>query len=172
VRDNGRVSEAPGDPWHLDRFVAAQDRYGTYDRALAELRSGAKASHWMWFIFPQLAGLGSSAMAREYAISSLDEARAYLAHPVLGPRLRDCARVVAGTRGSSAERIFGPVDAMKLRSSMTLFAVAGSAGADSEGADGDGIDGDGTVFRAVLDEFFGGVPDEATVTRLLGWPAC
>jgi uncharacterized protein (DUF1810 family) len=162
VRDNGRVSEAPGDPWHLDRFVAAQDRYGTYDRALAELRAGAKASHWMWFIFPQLAGLGSSAMAREYAISSLDEARAYLAHPVLGPRLRECARVVAGTRGSSAERIFGPVDAMKLRSSMTLFAVAGSAGAGS----------DGTVFRAVLDEFFCGVPDEATVARLLGWPAC
>jgi uncharacterized protein (DUF1810 family) len=172
VRDNGRVSEAPGDPWHLDRFVAAQDRYGTYDRALAELRAGAKASHWMWFIFPQLAGLGSSAMAREYAISSLDEARAYLAHPVLGPRLRECARVVAGTRGSSAERIFGPVDAMKLRSSMTLFAAADSAGADSEGADGDGIDGDGTVFRAVLDEFFCGVPDEATVTRLLGCPVC
>ena len=104
--------------------MTAQDRYGTYDRALAELRAGAKASHWMWFVFPQLAGLGSSAMAREYAISSLDEARAYLAHPVLGPRLRECARVVADTRGSSAERIFGPVDAMKLRSSMTLFAAA------------------------------------------------
>jgi uncharacterized protein (DUF1810 family) len=134
--------------------VAAQDRYGTYDRALAELRAGAKTSHWMWFVFPQLAGLGCSAMAREYAISSVDEARAYLAHPVLGPRLLECARVVADTRGSSAERIFGPVDAMKLRSSMTLFAAA--------------TETDSTVFRAVLDEFFGSVPDEATVTRLLG----
>ena len=143
--------------------MAAQDRDGTYDRALAELRAGAKASHWMWFVFPQLAGLGSSAMAREYAISSQDEARAYLAHPVLGPRLRECARVVAATRGSSAERIFGPVDAMKLRSSMTLFAVADSAGADSDGADSDGAE-----FRAVLEEFFHGIPDEATVTRLLG----
>ena len=134
--------------------MTAQDRYGTYDRALAELRAGAKASHWMWFVFPQLAGLGSSAMAREYAISSLDEARAYLDHPVLGPRLRECARVVADTRGSSAERIFGPVDAMKLRSSMTLFdAVApGDPGA--------------AVFREVLTEFFGGVADEATVARL------
>jgi uncharacterized protein (DUF1810 family) len=167
VRHKGRVSDAPSDPWRLERFVAAQDRYGTYDRALAELRAGAKTSHWMWFVFPQLAGLGSSAMAREYAISCLDEARAYLAHPVLGPRLRECARVVAGTRDSSAERIFGPVDAMKLRSSMTLFAVADSAGADSAGAGSDG-----TVFRAVLDEFFCGVPDEATVARLLGWCAC
>ncbi len=82
--------------------MAAQDRYGTYDRALAELRAGAKTSHWMWFVFPQIAGLGNSAMAREYAISSLDEARAYLGHPVLGPRLRECARVVADTRGRPA----------------------------------------------------------------------
>lgn len=156
MRHNGRVVDAPSDPWRLDRFVAAQDRAGTYDRALAELRAGAKASHWMWFIFPQLAGLGSSAMAREYAISSLDEARAYLAHPVLGPRLRECARVVADTGSSSAEQIFGPVDAMKLRSSMTLFAAAGAG--DREAA----------VFRQVLDEFFGGVADEATVTRWLG----
>jgi uncharacterized protein (DUF1810 family) len=156
VRDNSRVSDAPSDPWRLDRFAVAQDRYGTYDRALAELRAGAKTSHWMWFVFPQLTGLGSSAMAREYAISSLDEARAYLAHPVLGPRLRECARVVAGTRGSSAERMFGPVDAMKLRSSMTLFAAAGQD------------DPDAAVFRQVLDKFFGGVADDATVTRLLG----
>jgi uncharacterized protein (DUF1810 family) len=156
VRHNDPVSDAPSDPWHLERFAAAQDRHGTYDRALAELRAGAKTSHWMWFVFPQVAGLGSSAMAREYAISSIGEARAYLAHPVLGPRLRECARAVADTRGSSARRIFGPVDAMKLRSSMTLFAAAAPAGDD------------GAVFRAVLDEFFGGVPDEATVTRLLG----
>jgi uncharacterized protein (DUF1810 family) len=156
VRHNGRVSDAPSDPWRLERFVAAQDRYATYDRALAELRAGAKTSHWMWFIFPQLAGLGSSSMAREYAITSLDEARAYLAHPVLGPRLRECARLVADTAGSSAERIFGPVDAMKLRSSMTLFAAAGPG------------DPDAAVFRQVLDKFFGGVADEATVTRLLG----
>jgi uncharacterized protein (DUF1810 family) len=150
------VSDAPSDPWRLERFVTAQDRYGTYDRALAELRAGAKASHWMWFIFPQLAGLGSSATAREYAISSLEEARAYLGHPVLGPRLRECARVVADTRGSPAQRIFGPVDAMKLRSSMTLFDAAAP---DDPGA---------AVFRQVLNEFFGGVADEATVTRLLG----
>src|ERR1700722_6107340 len=112
------------DPWRLERFVTAQDRGGTYQRALAELRRGAKASHWMWFVFPQVAGLGNSAMAREYAISSADEARASLAPPVLGPRLREGARVVAGTAGRSAEAIFGPVDALKLRSSVTLFATA------------------------------------------------
>jgi uncharacterized protein (DUF1810 family) len=143
------------DPWRLDRFVTAQDRGGTYQRALAELRRGAKTSHWMWFVFPQIAGLGSSAMAREYAISSADEARAYLAHPVLGPRLLECAQVVAGTAGRSAEAIFGSVDALKLRSSVTLFAAAAAD------------DGDAPVFRAVLDQYFGGVPDEATVARLL-----
>ena len=157
MRHNGRVSDAPSDPWRLERFVAAQDRCETYDRARAELRAGAKTSHWMWFVFPQIAGLGNSAMAREYAISSLDEARAYLGHPVLGPRLRECARVVADTRGRPAERIFGAVDAMKLRSSMTLFAAAAEAGS---------AETDSTVFRQVLDEFFGGVADEATVTRL------
>src|ERR1700758_833397 len=144
-----------GDPYQLERFVAAQDRGGTYQRAVAELRAGAKVSHWMWFVFPQVAGLGMSAVSREYAISSVAEARAYLAHPVLGPRLRECARIVAGTEGSTAEQIFGPVDAVKLRSSMTLFAAAetGEAGAN--------------VFRAVLAKYFGGVPDEATVARLL-----
>jgi uncharacterized protein (DUF1810 family) len=157
------VSDAPSDPWRLERFVAAQDRYGTYDRALAELRAGAKTSHWMWFVFPQIAGLGNSAMAREYAISSLDEARAYLGHPVLGPRLRECAHVVADTRGRPAERIFGSVDAMKLRSSMTLFAAA----AETESPETDGTaETYSTVFRQVLDEFFSGVADEATVTRL------
>jgi uncharacterized protein (DUF1810 family) len=142
------------DPWRLERFVAAQDRGGTYQRAVAELRAGAKASHWMWFVFPQIAGLGMSAMSREYAVSSVAEARAYLAHPVLGPRLRECAQVVADTEGRSAGQVFGPVDAVKLRSSMTLFAAAEAGG-------------EGDVFRAVLAKFFGGAPDEATVARLL-----
>jgi uncharacterized protein (DUF1810 family) len=148
------VSDESSDPWRLERFTVAQDRGGTYQRVVAELRAGAKASHWMWFVFPQVAGLGLSAMSREYAISSVDEARAYLTHPVLGPRLRECARILADTEGRSAERIFGPVDAVKLRSSMTLFAAAG------EDADG------GAVFREVLGKYFGGLPDEATLARL------
>jgi uncharacterized protein (DUF1810 family) len=159
------VNDANSDPWRLARFAAAQDRGGTYERVVAELRAGAKVSHWMWFVFPQVAGLGLSAMSREYAISSADEARAYLAHPVLGPRLRECARIVADTEGRSAERIFGPVDAVKLRSSMTLFAAA------AEDGDGDGA----AVFRAVLAKYFGGVPDEATLARLtplFPWSAC
>jgi uncharacterized protein (DUF1810 family) len=154
------VNDAGHDPYRLERFVAAQDRDGTYRRAVAELRAGAKAGHWMWFVFPQIAGLGASAMSREFAISSVQEARAYLAHPVLGPRLRECARIVAEAEGRTAAQIFGPVDAMKLRSSMTLFASA---------ADETAAAADGTVFRAVLAKYFGGTPDEATVTRLLGW---
>jgi uncharacterized protein (DUF1810 family) len=148
-----RVSGTSSDPWRLERFVTAQDRGGTYQRAVAELRTGAKASHWMWFIFPQVAGLGLSETAQRYAIESVAEARAYLAHPVLGPRLRECARIVADTEGRSAERIFGPVDAMKLRSSMTLFAAADEEPGES-------------VFLAVLAKYFDGVADEATVTRL------
>ena len=168
------------DPWRLDRYVTAQEQGGTYQRAVAELRAGAKVSHWMWFVFPQIAGLGMSAMSREYAISSIAEARAYLDHPVLGPRLVECAGIVAGTEGRSAERIFGPVDAMKLRSSMTLFAAAaddkGDGEADAGGtgrfaaADGEGQalgEPGGNVFRAVLAKFFGGVADEATLARLL-----
>jgi uncharacterized protein (DUF1810 family) len=143
------------DPWRLTRFVTAQDRGGTYQRAVAELRVGEKRSHWMWFIFPQVAGLGMSAMSREYAISSADEARAYLAHPVLGPRLRECAAIVAQAEGRTADQVFGPVDAMKLRSSMTLFAVAVGQGTDP------------SVFADVLEKFFDGRPDEATVTLLL-----
>jgi uncharacterized protein (DUF1810 family) len=143
----------PGDPYRLGRFMAAQDQGGTYQRALAELRAGQKAGHWMWFIFPQIDGLGSSAMARQYAISSSDEARAYLRHPVLGPRLAECAGALLGVRGKSAESILGPVDAMKLRSSMTLFAAAAPAEA---------------AFRDVLDRYFGGIPDEATLSRLPG----
>jgi uncharacterized protein (DUF1810 family) len=161
------------DPWRLDRFVSAQERGGTYERAVAELRAGAKVSHWMWFVFPQVAGLGLSAMAREYAIASVAEARAYLAHPVLGPRLRECARVVAATEGRSAIRIFGPVDAMKLRSSMTLFAAAAAdadrAAAPADERQGDNRQGDEAgpnIFRDVLAKYFGGVADEATAARL------
>jgi uncharacterized protein (DUF1810 family) len=140
-----------GDPYRLERFAAAQDSGATYQRALAELRASRKASHWMWFIFPQVAGLGFSAMAQRYAISGLDEARAYLAHPELGPRLLECAGVVAAAEGSAADRILGPVDAMKLRSSMTLFAAAGP---------------EEKVFGAVLTRYFDGDPDEATLARL------
>src|SRR5215204_2145581 len=124
------------DTYDLERFVSAQDGGGTYARAVEELRRGRKTSHWMWFVFPQVAGLGFSATSRTYAISSLDEARAYLAHPVLGPRLRECAGIVAGLRDRSADSVFGGTDAMKLRSSMTLFARAAP---------------DEPVFRQVLD---------------------
>ena len=134
----------------LVRFTAAQDSGGTYRRALAELRAGRKVSHWMWFVFPQIAGLGRSAMAQAYAISSLDEARAYLADPVLGPRLVECAEAVLDHPERSAEEIMGGIDAIKLRSSMTLFAAA---------------DPSATVFGRVLEQFFDG-PDEATLTRL------
>jgi len=143
------------DTYRLDRFTQAQDQHGIYQRAVAELRAGRKASHWMWFVFPQIAGLGLSAMSREFAISSLAEARAYLRHPVLGPRLIECATIVADTEGKSAADIFGSVDAMKLRSSMTLF-MAAAPGEE--------------VFARVHDKYFGGVPDEATLTRLRDTP--
>jgi uncharacterized protein (DUF1810 family) len=138
-------------PDNLERFVAAQDDGGTYDQAIGELRRGRKTSHWMWFVFPQIAGLGQSSMSRLYAIDSLEEARAYLAHPVLGPRLLECAEVVAAARAATAEDIFGGIDAVKLRSSMTLFARADPGVA---------------VFQRVLDRFFGGVADPATDERL------
>src|SRR5215472_10593360 len=109
------------DPYHLQRFVAAQDAGDTYDQAAAELRAGRKTSHWMWFIFPQIAGLGYSPASQMYAITSIDEARAYLAHPVLGARLIECATILTGLADRTAEQIFGEVDALKLRSSMTLF---------------------------------------------------
>jgi len=131
----------------LERFVAEQDELSTYDRALAELRRGNKTGHWMWFIFPQIAGLGLSAMSQRYAISSLAEARAYLAHPVLGPRLRECATVLADTRGLTAEQILGGIDAVKLRSSMTLFLRAAPVEPS---------------FQAVLERFYDGRPDAAT----------
>ena len=139
------------DPYDLRRFVTAQDAGGTYNRAAAELRGGRKASHWMWFVFPQIAGLGFSPTARTYAITSLAEARAYLAHPVLGPRLTESAAILADLKSRSAEQIFGDLDAQKLRSSMTLFMHA---------APGE------PVFRQVLDQYFGGVPDPATEQRI------
>jgi uncharacterized protein (DUF1810 family) len=133
---------------NLERFVAAQD--GVYAQALAELRRGAKRSHWMWFIFPQIAGLGQSAMARTYAIASAEEARAYLAHPVLGPRLIEATGAVTAAAGS-AEAILGGIDAVKLRSSMTVFAA---------------IADDPTPYRAALERFFGGKDDPATLGLL------
>jgi uncharacterized protein (DUF1810 family) len=148
------VADPVADPAaaNLERFVAAQNENGTYARARDELRRGRKSTHWMWFVFPQLAGLGRSSTAAYYAIDSLDEARAYLRHPVLGPRLIESTSILAATSGRSAEQILGGIDALKLRSSMTLFQRA---------------DPDQPVFSAVLDRFFGGRPDEATL-RLLG----
>jgi uncharacterized protein (DUF1810 family) len=137
------------DPFDLDRFVSAQAN--TYSYALDELRRGHKRSHWMWFVFPQIAGLGHSSTARRYGITSLAEARAYLAHPVLGPRLREVSSVVAALP-AGADAIFGSVDAMKLRSSMTLFLRA---------APGE------PVFRQVLDRHFDGKPDWMT-DQILG----
>jgi uncharacterized protein (DUF1810 family) len=139
------------DPFGLQRFVDAQDAGGTYERALAELEAGYKASHWMWFVFPQLAGLGTSPTARRYAISSLDEARSYLGHQVLGPRLRACAQALIQLSGKTAVEVLGEIDAIKLRSSMTLFSRA---------------DPDGAVFGRVLGQYFHGQADPAT-DRLL-----
>ena len=136
------------DPFHLDRFVAVQA--DTHEAALAELTRGRKRSHWMWFVFPQLRGLGRSTMATRYGIASLDEARAYLAHPLLGQRLRACVAALQAHVGLSATEVFGEVDAIKLRSSLTLFAEAGGE----------------PVFQAALTRWCGG-PDPATL-RLLG----
>jgi len=133
------------DEFDLERFVAAQD--GAYDRALAELRAGRKTGHWIWFVFPQVAGLGRSEMSRVYAIGSLAEARAYLAHPVLGPRLHECTAALLATQGRSAEEMLGSIDAVKLRSSMTLFLRAAP---------------DEPSFQAVLERFYAGRPDAAT----------
>lgn len=137
------------DPFDLQRFVEAQAP--VYERVLTELREGRKRSHWMWFVFPQIAGLGSSPMAQRYAIASRAEAAAYLAHPLLGPRLRECARLVTAAEGRSIHDIFGSPDDMKFRSSMTLFAEAAPDDRD---------------FRAALDKYFGGEPDAATLARL------
>jgi uncharacterized protein (DUF1810 family) len=148
---NAGGRRASSEQFSLGRFTSAQDEGGTYERASAELRAGRKQTHWMWFIFPQLSGLGASAMASRYAISSLAEAKAYLEDPVLGARLIECARILTDLRGRSAEDIFGATDAMKLRSSMTLFARAAPANA---------------VFRKVLVDYFDGATDASTDRRL------
>ncbi len=137
------------DRYHLQRFVEAQQP--VYDTVWAELRAGRKRSHWMWFIFPQIAGLGRSATAQHFAISSLAEAKEYLAHPLLGARLRECSGIVAALQGRSVEQIFGYPDDLKFHSSMTLFAQA--AGGDA-------------IFDACLRKYFGGAPDCATLGLL------
>ena len=129
----------------LERFVLEQDR--VYEDVVAELRQGRKTSHWIWFIFPQIVGLGSSSMSRHFAIASRDEALAYLAHPVLGTRLRECTQLLLTIDERSADEIFGSLDAMKVRSSMTLFHRAAP---------------DEPLFTAVLERFYGGQPDPAT----------
>ena len=139
------------DHFKLRRFVDAQDADGAYATAVNELRDGRKQSHWIWFIFPQIAGLGRSPTAQYFAISGVPEARAYLAHPILGPRLVECARILTELPGTDAVRVLGSVDAQKLRSSMTLFARA----APKE-----------RVFQEVLDQYFDGESDDATTSRL------
>ncbi len=138
------------DPFRLERFVEAQR--GVMDGVMAELRAGRKTGHWIWFVFPQLAALGRSEMARHYGIGSIEEARAYLAHPVLGERLRACVEALLEVRGRSAEDVLGPVDAMKVRSSMTLFHRAAP---------------DDPAFAAVLAKWYDGAPDTLT-DELLG----
>jgi uncharacterized protein (DUF1810 family) len=141
--------DSVGDPFDLQRFVDAQDR--VYAQVLDELRAGCKRSHWIWFVFPQISGLGSSAMAARYAISSVDEARAYLRHDVLGPRLRECTRLVNAVQDRSIGEIFGSPDDMKVRSSMTLFARATTDNGD---------------FVALLARYYDGVQDPLTLRRL------
>jgi uncharacterized protein (DUF1810 family) len=144
------TSDPRSDPHDLQRFVDAQAG-GTYEAALAELRAGRKRGHWIWFVLPQLRGLGLSATSQHYGVSGLAEARAYLAHPVLGPRLRQCFEVLAGLEETDPVRVLGGVDAVKVRSSATLFAAA---------APGE------PVFTTVLGRWYGGHPDEATTSRL------
>jgi uncharacterized protein (DUF1810 family) len=143
--------QPPGVEQGLQRFVEAQDARATYATALQELRAGRKRSHWVWFVFPQVAGLGRSPIAQRFAISSLPEAKAYLDHPVLGPRLVEAARALTGLVGRTASEVLGDVDAMKLRSSMTLFARAAP---------------DEPVFQDVLDRYFAGNADAATLQRI------
>lgn len=138
------------DPYDLQRFVSAQSA-GAYQRALAELRAGRKTSHWMWFVFPQVAGLGRSATAVYFALSDLDEAREYVRHAVLGPRLREASSAVADGPAATAEDLLGGIDAIKLRSSMTLFELA---------------DPESNVYRRILDRYFAGEPDPATLVLL------
>ena len=139
------------EPSDLARFVDAQDAGGTYESALRELCAGHKRSHWMWFVFPQVEGLGQTPTSQFFGVRGLAEARAYVAHPVLGPRLVAAARVLADLPGDDAVAVLGSTDAMKLRSSMTLFAAA---------------DPDEPVYVEVLDKYFGGRQDDATLSRL------
>jgi uncharacterized protein (DUF1810 family) len=139
------------DPFGLERFVEAQEP--AYARALAEIRAGDKRSHWMWFVFPQIAGLGSSSMAQRYAIGGLAEAQAYLGHPLLGPRLRECCEALLALSNRSAHDVFGSPDDWKLRSSMTLFARAAPPP---------------SIFERVLDAYFAGQPDARTLEILGG----
>ena len=136
------------DPYNLERFVIAQER--VFKHVLAELKAGTKTSHWMWFIFPQIRGLGRSPISVEYAISSRDEAQAYLQHPVLGPRLKECTRLVLQVEGRSATDIFDTPDDMKFRSSMTLFAQVSPD----------------DIFQRALQKYFNGVADQLTLERL------
>ena len=139
------------DPYGLKRFVDAQNRSGTYETVVSELRAGRKMSHWIWFIFPQVKGLGHSPTSREFGIASVAEAQAYLRHPVLGPRLRECARILTGIEGKDAAEILGDIDAVKLRSSMTLFMSA---------------DPEEPIFGEVLGKYFHGSADQETIVRL------
>ncbi len=137
------------DPYNLQRFVSAQNPF--FDQVCSELRHGRKMGHWMWFMFPQLEGLGFSWMASKYGISSREEAEAYLKHPILGPRLRDCTSIVNRVEGRSVEKIFGSIDTLKFRSSMTLFA---------------NVTQDNAVFLEALEKYFSGQPDPLTLERL------
>jgi uncharacterized protein (DUF1810 family) len=136
------------DPYHLERFVLAQDR--VFDQVVSELKAGSKQSHWMWFVFPQIRGLGGSPVSVEYAISGREEAKAYVQHSILGPRLKQCTRLVLMVEGRSAHEIFGSPDDMKFRSSMTLF----------------GQVSDDEIFNRALQKFFAGVSDRLTLERL------
>lgn len=145
------MGEVVSDRFDLHRFVTAQNAGGIYDDAVRQLRNGHKRSHWMWFIFPQVAGLGRSATAEHFAIRGLPEAEAYLAHPLLGPRLLECAQILTDLPRGDPDKILGPVDAQKLRSSMTLFARVAP---------------DAQVFTQVLDKYFAGEADDGTTSRL------
>ena len=143
------ISGSPGDPYDLARFLQAQE--SDYEQALSEIRSGRKRTHWMWYIFPQIDGLGFSSTAKHYAIKSIEEARAYLDHPVLGPRLRECAQAVVRVDGRTAREIFGSPDDMKLRSCATLFAC---------------VSPPGSVFDRLLEKYYAGERDDRTLNLL------
>ena len=146
--EGGRANLMHQDPYNLDRFVTAQD--GIYPQALSEIRRGAKRTHWMWFIFPQLRGLGRSRMADEFGISSIEEARAYLSHPLLGSRLRECVEALQDLTDVTANEVLGEVDALKLRSSLTLFSLAGGS----------------AIFEAAVTRWFGS--DDEKTRELVG----